>query len=61
MNGVPIFPSGIVKQYISPIPFGDNTDSEFLNFYGSSLTNLDVTTNHKNNIWRNWPDIAKIN
>ena len=26
MNGVPIFPSGIVKQYISPIPFGDNTD-----------------------------------
>ena len=26
MSGVPIFPSGIVKQYISPIPFGDNTD-----------------------------------
>ena len=26
MNGVPIFPSGIVKQYISPIPFGNNTD-----------------------------------
>ena len=26
MNCVPIFPSGIVKQYISPIPFGDNTD-----------------------------------
>ena len=26
MNGVPIFPSGIVKQYISPIPFGDNVD-----------------------------------
>ena len=26
MSGVPIFPSGIVKQYISPIPFGNNTD-----------------------------------
>ena len=26
MSGVPIFPSGIVKQYISPISFGDNTD-----------------------------------
>lgn len=26
MSGVPIFPSGIVKQYISPIAFGDNTD-----------------------------------
>ena len=26
MSGVPIFPSGVVKQYISPIPFGDNTD-----------------------------------
>ena len=26
MSGAPIFPSGIVKQYISPIPFGDNTD-----------------------------------
>ena len=26
MSGVPIFPSGIVKQYISPIPFGDNND-----------------------------------
>jgi len=26
MSGVPIFPSGIIKQYISPIPFGDNTD-----------------------------------
>ena len=26
MSGVPIFPSGIVKQYISPIPFGDNVD-----------------------------------
>ena len=26
MSGVTIFPSGIVKQYISPIPFGDNTD-----------------------------------
>ena len=34
------------------LPFGDNTDSEFLNFYGSSLSNLDVTTNHKNNIWK---------
>ena len=26
MSGVPIFPSGIIKQYISPISFGDNTD-----------------------------------
>ena len=26
MSGVPIFPSGIIKQYISPIPFGNNTD-----------------------------------
>ena len=26
MSVVPIFPSGIVKQYISPIPFGDNVD-----------------------------------
>ena len=26
MSGVPIFPSGIVKQYISKITFGDNTD-----------------------------------
>ena len=26
INGVPIFPAGIVKQYISPIPFYNTID-----------------------------------
>ena len=48
MSGVPIFPSGIVKQYISPIPFGNNTDlTKFTYDQQKGSTKL-RTEKHKN-------------
>ena len=48
MNGVPIFPSGIVKQYISPIPFGNNTDLTKFTFDQQKGSTKLRTEKHKN-------------
>ena len=48
MSGVPIFPSGIVKQYISPIPFGNNTDLTKFTFDQQKGSTKLRTEKHKN-------------
>ena len=48
MSGVPIFPSGIVKQYISPIPFGDNVDLTKFTFDQQKGSTKLRTEKHKN-------------
>ena len=37
MMGVPIFPAGIVKQYLTPKSFIDNLDLSQLHYFGNYI------------------------
>tara|TARA_R110000824_G_scaffold207573_4_gene393051 strand:+ start:4897 stop:9627 length:4731 start_codon:yes stop_codon:yes gene_type:complete len=50
-NLLPVIAESYNWQFM--LPFGKKEDADLLNFFGSSISNMNNTSNFKNNIWRN--------
>ena len=50
-NLLPVMAENYNWQFM--LPFGKKSDSDLMDFMGSTLSNLNTTANVKNNIWRN--------